>query len=114
VVRFLSQGVMGVGASDDKNDVYVKLAFGGWNAQTAVENNAGDKAVFDYDVDGRHVGDAKSMRWRSTVGEVRCYVPVLTPRTFVCLCAFLIIDCYVWPCCDPRGPPAAACGCVRC
>ena len=74
MVRFLSQGVMGVGASDDKNDVYVKLAFGGWNAQTAVENNAGDKAVFDYDVDGRHVGDAKSMRWRSTVGEVRCYV----------------------------------------
>ena len=57
--------------SQDKNDVYFKFAFGDrWKGKTAVQINAGDRAMYDFTRGGAYHQDAANVEWVTTVKDL--------------------------------------------
>ena len=70
-LKDVEKGFMGMGhLPADKNDVYVKLKLSikEKELKTAVRNNAGETACYDYE--GADRNSAKTMKWETTVGEL--------------------------------------------
>ena len=70
-LKDVEKGIMGVGhLAADKNDVYVKmkLSIKEKELKTAVRNNAGETASYDYEGADRKL--AETMKWETTMGEL--------------------------------------------
>ena len=70
-LKDVEKGIMGMGhLAADKNDVYVKLKLSikEKELKTAVRNNAGETASYDYEGSDRKL--AETMKWETTMGEL--------------------------------------------